>query len=70
MANLPSRRSKESQAILTALGLPKEQGNERAGLTLLALLNLVPSKPWNTASNPLRGVTPIMDFVAAHYKKK
>ncbi len=70
MASAQSRRIKESQAILTAFGLPQGQHNERAALTLLALLDLVPSKPWDAASNPLRGVTPIMEFVATHYKKK
>jgi hypothetical protein len=70
MASAYARRIKESQAILTAFGLPEAQRNERASLTLLALLGLVPSKPWNSASDPLRGVTPIMEFVAAHYKKR
>jgi hypothetical protein len=49
--------------------LPKEQFNERAALTLLALLELTPQKPWRQATNPLRGVTPIMEFVAEHYRK-
>ncbi len=60
----------EASAILKAIGLPKEQTNERAALTLLALLNLKPDRPWSEASNPLRGVTPIMEFVADHYGKQ
>jgi len=51
------------------LGLPKEQQNERAALTLLALADLPPNKSWHQAENPLKGVTPIMEFVAKHYKK-
>jgi len=70
MANVRSRRIKEAQAILTAFGLPAEQRNERAALTLLALLDLPATKPWEIANDPLRGVTPIMEFVATHYKKK
>lgn len=70
MANIKSRRIKEAQAILTVFGLPGEQRNERAALTLLALLDLPPTKQWEFANDPLRGVTPIMEFVATHYKKK
>src|SRR3989337_2981373 len=69
---MASKRSriKEAQSILTALGLPAEQRNERAALTLLALLDLPANKSWDEASDPLRGVTPIMEFVAKHYGKK
>jgi hypothetical protein len=67
MADNRARRIAEAQEILTALGLPAEQRNERAALTLLALLDLPPRKPWAAASDPLRGVTPTMEFVAQHY---
>ncbi len=70
MANKRTQRVNESQTILTAFGLPAEQRNERAALTLLALLDLPPNRPWDAASDPLRGVTPIMEFVAKHYRKK
>lgn len=70
MASVRSGRVRESQAILAAFGLPAEQRNERAALTLLALLDLLPSNPWHTATNPFMGVTPIMDFVARNYRKK
>ncbi|MCI0564249.1 MAG: hypothetical protein MN733_37725, partial [Nitrososphaera sp.] len=70
MAGKRERRIIEAQKILTAFGLPVEQRNERAALTLLAVLNLTPSKPWAAAEDPLIGVTPIMEFVASHYKKK
>lgn len=69
MADKRTRRVAEAQAILTAFGLPAEQRNERAALTLLALLDLLPHQSWVTASDPLRGVTPIMEFVAKHYRK-
>ena len=70
MANRRTRRIAEAREILTAFGLPAEQRNERAALTLLALLDLPPQKSWAEADDPLRGVTPIMDFVAEHYGKK
>ena len=69
MASVRSGRIRESQAILAAFGLPAEQRNERAALTLLALLDLLPSNPWHTATNPFMGVTPIMDFVARIFAK-
>lgn len=69
MADKRARRIAEAQAILTAFGLPTEQQNERAALTLLALLDLPPQRSWVTARDPLRGVTPIMDFVAQYYGK-
>jgi hypothetical protein len=70
MAGDRERRITEAQEILTALGLPREQKNERAALTLLALVDLAPTKAWSEAANPLMGVTPIMEFAAKHYRKK
>ncbi|MEX1186949.1 MAG: BsuBI/PstI family type II restriction endonuclease [Gemmatimonadaceae bacterium] len=59
----------EASAALKALGLPKDQQNERAALTLLALLGMRSGDQWTAAKNPVRGVTPIMGFVAEHYDK-
>ena len=70
MASDRKRRIAEAQEILTALGLPREQTNERAAITLLALVDLTPTKAWSEAANPLMGVTPIMEFAAKHYRKK
>lgn len=55
--------------ILTSLGLPRAQQNERSALGLLALLDLTPEKTWAKATNPLIGITPIMDWARKHYKK-
>lgn len=60
---------KEALEIIAALGLPRAQQNERSALSLLALLNLTPSKSWSQAKNPLMGITPIMDWVRKHYRK-
>lgn len=55
--------------IITALGLPQAQQNERSALCLLALLNLTPDKSWRDAENPLMGITPIMDWARKYYDK-
>lgn len=55
--------------ILSLLGLPRAQLNERSALTLLALLDLKPGDQWRHASAPLMGITPIMDWVRVHYAK-
>jgi hypothetical protein len=69
-ASPANRKIKEAQAILEALGLPKEQHNERAALTLLALVDVRAGTEWATASSPIIGVTQIMSYVADHYAKR
>jgi adenine-specific DNA-methyltransferase len=64
------RRIEEAQAVLKALGMPTAQHNERSALTLLALLDLKSDTPWANANNPLRGITPMMDFFREHYGKQ
>ena len=56
--------------ILTALGMPRGQRNERSALTLLALLDLQPEGAWDTLHKPLMGITPIMDFTREHYGRE
>lgn len=63
------QRIEEALSILKALGLPRAQHNERSALTLLALLNLSPTMAWSQASNPLCGITPMMEFFNQHYGK-
>ena len=60
-------RIDEALSVLRALGLPREQQNERSALTLLAVLDLSPTDPWEEASAPLIGVTPIMEWVETNY---
>jgi hypothetical protein len=60
-------RIEEALMILKALGMPREQHNERSALTLLALLDLTPVKTWAEASDPQRGVTPIIAFCNQQY---
>lgn len=60
-------RLAEAIAALTALGFGPKQRNETAAYTLLALLDLQPEAAWADARAPLRGITPIIDFIATAY---
>jgi len=59
----------EAVDILKALGVPRDQQNERSALTLLSLVNLKPETPWSEATAPLMGITPMMEFFGKHYGK-
>jgi hypothetical protein len=72
----PSRQSKgrearllQARTALKRLDMPRGQQNERAALCLLALLNLRPSTPWPSSTNPLLGITPIMEWAREHFGK-
>jgi hypothetical protein len=60
----------EALRVLNDLGMPRAQQNERTALCLLALINVTPTKRWSDAEAPLIGITPIMDWAAAHYDRK
>lgn len=66
-ARARKRRLAEAIEVLTALQFGPKQRNETAVYTLLALLDLQPDAPWATAQAPLRGITPIIDFIAETY---
>ena len=61
------RKIKEAMEILRALGFTSRQSNEVAGYALLALLDMKPTQPWRDVAAPLRGITPIIEFVAKAY---
>jgi len=61
------KKLKEALQILVAVGMPRAQQNERSALCLLAICDLKPNQRWEDASNPLIGITPIMEFAARHY---
>lgn len=65
-----NQRVNEAVQILRALDFPRGQLNERSGLTLLALLGLAPNQDWAEASDPLMGITPMMDFFRTQYGKE
>jgi adenine-specific DNA-methyltransferase len=60
----------EAQDILKQLGFPWSQRNERSALTLLALLGLRPEDPWVAATDPLVGITQMMEWFADHYGRR
>lgn len=59
----------EAIQILTAVGMPKAQLNERSALCLLALLDTAPDGNWPEASSPYIGITPIMDWIKENYDR-
>lgn len=61
---------KAALTILNDLGLPRQQQNERSALTLISLLGLKPASKWEDATDPLMGITPMMEFFEQHYGKK
>jgi hypothetical protein len=63
-------RIQEAIFIITQLGYPRAQQNERSALCLLALLNVTPDKEWSDAEAPLMGITPLMTFARDHYGKE
>jgi hypothetical protein len=64
-----ARKKRLADAIeaLTALQFGPKQRNDTAAYTLLALLDLQPDATWAEAQAPLRGITPIIDFIATAY---
>ena len=67
LAKSRKKRLTETVEILTALQFGSRQRNETAAYTLLALLDLRPDVPWEDAQAPLRGITPVIDFIAETY---
>jgi hypothetical protein len=70
VAGNKEKRIAEAIDILKALGLPREQQNERSALALLSLLDLKPKTSWAASRDPLRGITPMMEFFARYYGKR
>ena len=64
-----TKRISDTINILTAIGMPPAQQNERSALCLLALLNLTPEKKWEESENWLIGITPIMDWIRLNYRR-
>lgn len=67
---LRRKRLGEAVEALTALQFRAKQRNETAAYTLLALLDLRPDSAWADAGNPLRGITPVIDFIATAYGRR
>lgn len=59
----------QAREVLRALGFDDARSNERSAMTLLALLDLQPGRPWSAATAGLYGVTPLMTWMAIHLGK-
>jgi hypothetical protein len=57
----------EAMALLDSLEFRPRQRNELAGYVLLSLLDLGPGASWAEAMGPMRGITPIIQFIATEY---
>ncbi|HZW86283.1 MAG TPA: BsuBI/PstI family type II restriction endonuclease [Gallionella sp.] len=59
----------EAISIITALGFPRAQQNERSALSLLALIQLHEKGSWQRLQEPMLGVRAILDFCRNDYDK-
>jgi len=55
---------------LSDLNVPREQQNERSALTLLALLGMTPRKSWSTATDPMLGITEMMNVFRERFRRQ
>jgi len=67
---LEQEKIDQALEIITAIGMPPAQQNERSALTFLALANLSPESNWQDIERPMIGVTPIMDWCRDVYGKE
>jgi len=67
LGGLRKQRLAETGEILKTLQFGPKQRNETAAYTLLALVDLRPEVPWEDAQAPLRGITPVIEFIADAY---
>lgn len=63
-------RIREAVQVLRELGMPHEQHNDRTALCLLALLGLGPRLAWSKATDPMVGITPMMEFARMQYRRR
>ena len=57
----------DAKRILSDLGLPVKQQNDRSAGTLLALLDLKKRTSWEKANNPIIGIHSIIEFLNSNY---
>jgi len=60
----------KAKNILKALGFPKEQTNDRSARVLLALLDLPPNKSWSEATNEIKSIWPIIQWITKNLDKE
>jgi len=62
-------KTEEALKILSSLGLPRNQQNERSALTLLALAGVRKGTSWKKATQPMVRIWDIMGFMRERYGK-
>ena len=59
----------EAKGILTAIGMPKAQTNDRSAYVLLALSSLTENMSWSIAKKPAMRIVDMMNFMSENYEK-
>lgn len=65
-----ARRINQAHKVLASLNVPREQQNERSALVLLALLGMTPRKSWSAATDPMLGITEMMNVFRDQFGKE
>jgi len=65
-----AKRIDEALKMLASLNAPREQQNERSALVLLALLGMTPRKSWSAATDPMLGITEMMNVFRDQFGKE
>jgi hypothetical protein len=60
----------EAKGVLSAIGMPKAQTNDRSAYVLLALADLGEEANWANANKPEMRIVDMMNFMAANYGKE
>ena len=60
----------EAKGILSAIGMPRTQTNDRSAYVLLALSSLQENTPWSKAAGPEMRIVDMMNFMSTHYEKE
>jgi len=60
----------EAKGILSVLGMPDAQTNDRSAYVLLSLANLCEKDDWSASSKPTLRIIDIMNFMAMNYNKR
>ncbi|MDE0092283.1 MAG: BsuBI/PstI family type II restriction endonuclease, partial [Oligoflexia bacterium] len=62
-----NRKLTQAKEILKALGLPRQQYNDRSAWVFLALAHIRPKDKWQNVKAPLLPTINIMQFIREHY---
>jgi hypothetical protein len=60
----------EAKGILSAIGMPRAQTNDRSAYVLLALSGLEESTSWSKATRPEMRIVDMMNYMHTHYGKE